>query len=279
MDLTNALALADKIETMEDYPGDVAMVECIVALRDELRMRSAKAPVPKPDTTLPRYQCHKRVHAVKIKELRTPFQSEGPYDLGDFMIVPEEAISPFLVKGAFVRKHQPQVGGYWVIYEDGYQSYSPAEAFESGYTKLEEKFPFAKGVEVSIKPEYTQTAERRAGALEEICAALQRRTGIENWHPDVIALMNAYHRAEQLTDPQYVESAKSRTQWIIYLYEGEKNIGTAWVDTHEPPFYERIHPSDTKLGQPDGPEMVEPLEVRMQRFIRFRDNCYRLENT
>lgn len=29
-------------------------------------------------------------------------------------------------------KHKPQVGGYFVLYPDGYQSYSPAEPFEAG---------------------------------------------------------------------------------------------------------------------------------------------------
>ena len=54
----------------------------------------------------------------------------------------------FMVKGTqtlivpldgFVQKHNPQSGGYYVRYEDGYESYSPAEAFESGYTPIEEE--------------------------------------------------------------------------------------------------------------------------------------------
>lgn len=148
--------------------------------------------------TLPHYQCHKRVHAVKIGTVLI-------YDGDDkIRIKPvDERIKPFVIPEESYQKHLPSGGGYWVIYEDGYQSFSPAEAFESGYTKLDDKFPFAKDVEISVNPEYVQTAGRRAGALEEICAALQRRTGVKNWHPDVIALMNAYHRAEQLTDPQY----------------------------------------------------------------------------
>ena len=36
----------------------------------------------------------------------------------------------------YVKKHNPQAGGYYVVYEDGYKSWSPAEAFESGYTKM-----------------------------------------------------------------------------------------------------------------------------------------------
>lgn len=32
-----------------------------------------------------------------------------------------------------IGKHGPQVGGYYVVYADGYISYSPAAAFEDGY--------------------------------------------------------------------------------------------------------------------------------------------------
>jgi hypothetical protein len=28
------------------------------------------------------------------------------------------------------------VGGYFVVYDDGYTSYSPAAAFESGYSRI-----------------------------------------------------------------------------------------------------------------------------------------------
>ena len=35
-------------------------------------------------------------------------------------------------------KHQPQVGGYYVRYADGYTSFSPAKAFDEGYTALVE---------------------------------------------------------------------------------------------------------------------------------------------
>ena len=33
------------------------------------------------------------------------------------------------------------IGGYYVRYEDGYESWSPAEAFEAGYTRVEEPRP------------------------------------------------------------------------------------------------------------------------------------------
>jgi hypothetical protein len=40
------------------------------------------------------------------------------------------------VDAQYVAKHKPEVGGYFVQYEDGYLSFSPAAAFESGYTEV-----------------------------------------------------------------------------------------------------------------------------------------------
>ena len=34
----------------------------------------------------------------------------------------------------WVFKYAPHVGGYFVRYKDGYESYSPAAAFEEGYS-------------------------------------------------------------------------------------------------------------------------------------------------
>jgi hypothetical protein len=36
----------------------------------------------------------------------------------------------------YIHKHNPQIGGYYVLYEDGYESFSPADAFESGYSLI-----------------------------------------------------------------------------------------------------------------------------------------------
>lgn len=50
------------------------------------------------------------------------------------MEVEEEGFAPVVLSARFVKKHDPQPGGYYVAYKDGYKSFSPAEAFESGYT-------------------------------------------------------------------------------------------------------------------------------------------------
>lgn len=83
-------------------------------------------------TPLPRYKCHKYVWALKIKEIRT--HHVEPPD-GSAVIVPEDdRYENFRVEKDYVEKHNPQPGGYYVVYEDGYKSFSPAEAFENGYT-------------------------------------------------------------------------------------------------------------------------------------------------
>jgi hypothetical protein len=76
---------------------------------------------------MPKYQCHKTVHALKIKSVESV-----PTGIG--RIYPEDTrYAPFVVPPDFMLKHDPQPGGYYVVYDDGYKSFSPAEAFESGY--------------------------------------------------------------------------------------------------------------------------------------------------
>ncbi len=90
---------------------------------------------------MPRYLCHKKVHALKINSI--VYDSEVARTLnretdGSAMIQPEEpGYAPFKVPADYVHKHKPQAGGYYVVYDDGYKSFSPAEAFESGYSRIQ----------------------------------------------------------------------------------------------------------------------------------------------
>lgn len=72
---------------------------------------------------IPKYTCHKQVRAAKI----TSF-SGLTLILGEIGGKIEKDIN-------WHTKHKPEVGGYFITYEDGYASYSPAKAFEEGYTK------------------------------------------------------------------------------------------------------------------------------------------------
>lgn len=84
---------------------------------------------------MPRYKCHKEVWALKIKALE-PIEGEGGKLSGMMMHPFETAYAPITLDGAYMSKHRPEVGGYYVVYPDGYKSFSPAKAFEDGYTRI-----------------------------------------------------------------------------------------------------------------------------------------------
>ena len=85
---------------------------------------------------LPKYQCHKKVWALKIKAVA---QGTQPTDLpgGSWMLHPaDDGYGPLEVSHEWYAKHKPEAGGYFVVYDDGYKPYSPAAAFESGYSLI-----------------------------------------------------------------------------------------------------------------------------------------------
>lgn len=75
---------------------------------------------------LPLYKCHKQVRAALIEHV----------DLKNGTIELKTTHASILVSAAWYAKNQPKTGGYYVVYEDGYTSFSPATAFESGYTRI-----------------------------------------------------------------------------------------------------------------------------------------------
>jgi hypothetical protein len=75
---------------------------------------------------LPRWQSHKIVHAAKIAGVN-----------GDQIIldVDGETHSVTAAPNMFVR-YMPVPGDFYVVYEDGFASISPRQAFEEGYHRL-----------------------------------------------------------------------------------------------------------------------------------------------
>jgi hypothetical protein len=77
---------------------------------------------------MPRYQSHKEVHALKINKVEgceiTP--ADGRY-------------APFMVEPEMYLRYTPTAGDYYVVYADGYKSFSPGKAFEEGYTQITPK--------------------------------------------------------------------------------------------------------------------------------------------
>lgn len=91
----------------------------------------------------PLYKCHKVVPAFKILRIAKG-ASEVPGEPDFYNLWPtDHDLDPVEVSQAWHAKHQPQEGGYVVFYKDGYTSFSPAKAFEDGYT-LEVKAPDSK---------------------------------------------------------------------------------------------------------------------------------------
>lgn len=78
---------------------------------------------------LPQYRCHKVVRAARIT---------GMEDLpdGTTKLVLGKINGFTLVKQDYIVRHSPKIGGYYVVYPDQYESYSPQEPFEQGYTKI-----------------------------------------------------------------------------------------------------------------------------------------------
>ncbi len=74
------------------------------------------------------YKCIKTVGAFKIAKITAMPPKEVNIEDAEGMGV--------LVEDAYIEKHDPQVGGYYVRYEDNYESFSPAEAFEKGYVEI-----------------------------------------------------------------------------------------------------------------------------------------------
>lgn len=95
---------------------------------------------PVANAVLPRWRCHKEVVADKIVDIRTlpprvaeeeeanPKDTRIRWQLACGWIV--------IVSSDLIARGSPNVGDYFVQYLDGYKSWSPAKAFEEGYTRV-----------------------------------------------------------------------------------------------------------------------------------------------
>jgi hypothetical protein len=118
---------------------------------------------PQAAAEMPRYQCHKKVWALKIAGIepeklpifsgptckgcfalnsacghceRCTWERAHPQQMGAMITPSDPLYAPFAVSAEYLAKHKPEIGGYFVVYDDGYKSFSPAKAFEEGYTLL-----------------------------------------------------------------------------------------------------------------------------------------------
>ena len=103
--MTREEAIAKSIEM---YP--VFVLGNIVDVNEQIRAAYIQG---FDDAKQTKYKSHKTVWVLKIKQI-VKFQALKEY----------------------VRKHNPQAGGYCIQHKDGYESYSPAEGFEQGNTLI-----------------------------------------------------------------------------------------------------------------------------------------------
>lgn len=80
---------------------------------------------------MPRYKSHKEIWALKIGAIRESSRADSR------LLIPSDSrYGPVVVSVEYMEKHKPEAGGYYVVYSDGYKSFSPAKAFEDGYTAI-----------------------------------------------------------------------------------------------------------------------------------------------
>ena len=133
-------------------------------------------------TPLQAWRSHKTVKAFKIGSIAPCFDGAVLTETATSGENEEQAQFPCqaFVGSAYLTKHDPQVGGYYVEYEDGYQSWSPAAAFEGGYLPLYGDnvagvpvsaldLPFADDAEIAVQ------AERDLGSLQRAYRAAMQR--------------------------------------------------------------------------------------------------------
>ena len=77
-----------------------------------------------------KYKCHKEVRAAEIHMI-----SVGPETIITFD--DNEPIHfTYIEYQNMIVRYKPKRGDFLVIYEDGYQAFSPRSAFLSGYSKI-----------------------------------------------------------------------------------------------------------------------------------------------
>lgn len=98
-----------------------------------------------PSLEMPRYVCHKTVHALKVG-------AEWEDDI--LILYPEDPrYARIIMPEKWGIEKKVTERGYFVVYEDGYTSWSPAETFEKGYTPESEFNPDSlETIEVELKP-------------------------------------------------------------------------------------------------------------------------------
>jgi len=122
--------------TIETQDTDTAGIEAELASHEAEDAQPPNDDAPatnlpaRPTGKLPHYRCHKEVLAIEIASVE-------PWRDGEYIITPkDDGAMPFEVDANWFDHHQPQAGGFVVLYGDDYMSFSPRGAFVDGYTRI-----------------------------------------------------------------------------------------------------------------------------------------------
>src|ERR1700748_299634 len=93
---------------------------------------------PETKMEMPRYQSHKKVWALEIKNVEAhPEQGQAGERVTQFRLhFAEKGYASMLAPAEMFSRYVPVPGDFYVVYDDGYKSFSPRKAFLEGYTRL-----------------------------------------------------------------------------------------------------------------------------------------------
>lgn len=161
-------------------------------------------------TPMPRYVCHKTVHALKINQIEPQLRSDLLVHL-----LPEDNRYPYIVvTDEWCRSHKVErPSGYYVQYEDGYTSWSPVEAFEKGYTPIAEGVPDIDSPSLLCGATFTPPR----GKPDAICQLPAGHRGIHDASERVVLLKGAYDELVQLAalNDQRLDAVEERNIGVI----------------------------------------------------------------
>lgn len=81
---------------------------------------------------MPRYKCHKEVWALKIAAIKVHADKSATIAPAD------DGYEPFTTPAGWAERFKGDENdpGMYVVYSDGFKSWSPTRAFDEGYSRL-----------------------------------------------------------------------------------------------------------------------------------------------
>jgi len=84
-----------------------------------------------PAVEMPRYVSHKKVWALEIEDV----SDRGEQSEDRQLSFRDLGYGPIVAPGEMFARYVPVAGDFYVVYADGYKSFSPRQAFLEGYTR------------------------------------------------------------------------------------------------------------------------------------------------